>query len=201
MASLAGSLFQAQRMAPATDAYLMPSTPLSNRIGRAVWTIAHALLFRFSPRPLHAWRASLLRLFGARLGADCHVYPGARIWAPWNLECADAVAIADGAIVYNAAPVRLGSHSVVSQQAYLCTATHDIDAPDFPMRSLPITIGARAWIGARASVCPGVTVAEGAVLGMNGVATRDLAAWTVYAGVPARAVKLRRRPDGPADGA
>jgi putative colanic acid biosynthesis acetyltransferase WcaF len=138
----------------------------------------------------------LLRLFGARLGKDCHIYPGARIWAPWNLECADTVGIDDGAVIYNMALVRLGSHSVVSQDALLCTATHDIDDPDFPLRHAPITLGARAWVCARAVVCPGVSLGEGAVLGISAVATRDLAAWTVHGGIPARPIRQRARQHG-----
>ncbi len=180
-------------MAPHADPYLRASTPHGNRLGRLLWSVGYHTLFRFTPRPLHAWRAFVLRLFGARLGRNCHVYPGARIWAPWNLECDDVVGIADGAVIYNAATIRLGSHSVISQEAYLCSATHDIDDPAFPMTSSPITVGRHAWICARATVCPGVTVSEGAVLGLNGVATKDLAPWTVYAGIPARAIKKREQ--------
>jgi putative colanic acid biosynthesis acetyltransferase WcaF len=181
------------------DPYLQPMTSLSSRVGRALWGVVWLALFRPSPRPLHAWRAMLLRLFGARLGRDCHVYAGARIWAPWNLVCDDAVGIADGVVVYNPAPIRLGSHVVLSQDAYLCGATHDCDDPAFPMVNRPITVGAYAWICARASVCPGVEVGEGAVLGLGSVATRPLKPWTVYAGQPARAVRARKRGRGPHD--
>jgi putative colanic acid biosynthesis acetyltransferase WcaF len=179
------------------DPYLAPMTPLSSRLGRAVWGIAYLLLVRFSPRPLHAWRAAVLRAFGAKLGPDCHVYPGARIWAPWNLRCDDAVGIADGAVIYNPALIRLGSHVVISQDAYLCGATHDIEDPAFPMLSKPITIGSYAWICARAVVGPGIEVGEGAVLGLSGVATHDLMPWTVYGGVPARVLKHRKLKRGP----
>lgn len=178
---------------PADDPYLGANTSTRNRAGRALWIVTWALLGRPSPRPLHAWRSLLLRLFGAQLGAHCHVYPGATVWAPWNLVCDDTVGIADGVVIYNAAPVRLGSHCVVSQDAYLCTATHDFDNAAFPMISRPITIGAYAWICARACVCPGVQVGEGAVLGLASIATRDLEAWTVHAGHPARAIRARRR--------
>ena len=178
--------------ATAADPYLSASMPLSNRAARAVWSVAYTLLVRYSPRPCHAWRAAVLRLFGAQLGPDCHIYPGARIWAPWNLICENAVGIADGVTVYNPALIRLCSHSVISQDAYLCGATHDIDDPTFPMVSLPITVGRYAWVCARAVVCPGVHVGEGAVLAWAGVATHDLEPWTVYGGVPAKVLRVRR---------
>jgi putative colanic acid biosynthesis acetyltransferase WcaF len=182
---------------PPTDSYLGPSLPLRNRLARALWGVVNLALVRYSPRPCHAWRAMVLRLCGATLGPDCHVYAGAKIWAPWNLICEDAVGIADGAVIYTPAPIRLGSHCVVSQDAYLCGATHDIDNPAFPMVSSPITVGAYAWICARAVVCAGVTVGEGAVLGLASVATRDLQPWTVYAGAPARRLRNRRHPLAP----
>ena len=176
-----------------TDPFLRPQTSRRSRIGRAAWHVVYALLFRPSPRPLHAWRAFLLRRFGAKVGTHCHVYPAARIWAPWNLVCDEFSSIADEAVVYNAATVHLKSHAVVSQQAYVCTASHDFDDPQFPMTVRPISIGRYAWICARACVLPGVNVGDGAVLALGAVATRDLGEWGVFAGVPAKRIGERRR--------
>jgi putative colanic acid biosynthesis acetyltransferase WcaF len=181
-------------MSPAAqpdDPYLRPSFSVSNRMGRLIWSIIWALLFRPSPRPFHAWRAFLLRGFGAKLGPNCHFYPRSRVWAPWNLECADGVTLGDEAEIYNPSLVTMGSHAIVSQQAYICGATHDYNDPAFPLISFPMSLGAYSWVCARASVSPGVNVGEGAVLGLGSVATRDLEPWTVYAGVPAQRVKQR----------
>jgi putative colanic acid biosynthesis acetyltransferase WcaF len=177
----------------AADPYLRPAFSASDRIRRLIWNICWAVLYRFSPRPLHGWRAMLLRLFGATMGPDCHFYPGSKIWAPWNLVCAEQVTAADGVEIYNPAPLILGSHAILSQGAYLCGATHDYDDPGFPLLAYAMQVGAYAWVCARASVAPGVQVGEGAVLGLGSVATRNLEAWTVYAGAPAVKVKERRR--------
>jgi putative colanic acid biosynthesis acetyltransferase WcaF len=143
---------------------------------------------------MHAWRAFLLRCFGAKLGINCHIYAKCEIWAPWNLRCDEGDSVADGAVIYNAAPVHLGSYAIVSQNAYLCAATHDIDDPAFPMITAPIFIGPYAWICARASFLPGVTVREGAVLGLGATTSKDLDAWQVYGGMPARRIRERKRP-------
>jgi putative colanic acid biosynthesis acetyltransferase WcaF len=176
-----------------TDPYLQPQTSARNRLLRGAWHVVCALLFRPSPRPLHAWRAFLLRLFGANLGANCRIYAKSVIWAPWNLSCDEGACIADGAVIYNAAPVHVGSHAIVSQDAYICTATHDMDDPAFPMITSPVFLGRYSWICARASVLPGVRVNEGAVLGLGSVTSKDLEAWQVYAGVPAQRIRERRR--------
>lgn len=173
--------------------YRRTNTSIPNRIGRLAWGLVWLCLFRPTPRPLHRWRASLLRLFGARLGRDCHIYAGARIWAPWNLVCGNHVAIADGAEVYNPDTVSLGDNAIVSQHAFLCGASHDYNDAAFPMIWAPIRIGPFAWIGARATVQMGVSVGDGAVLALGAVATHNLEPWGVYAGIPARRIKSRRR--------
>ncbi len=176
----------------AADPYLRPSFPLSDRIKRQIWNCCWLVFYRLSPRPFHGWRAFLLRLFGAKMGSDCHFYPRARIWAPWNLICADQVSAGDDAEIYNPAPVRLGSHAIVSQGAYICGATHDYDNREFPLIAYPMEIGAHAWICARAIVGPGADVGEGAILGLGAVTTKNLEPWGVYAGNPAVKVKDRR---------
>ena len=177
----------------AADPYLRPAFSVGDRVRRLTWNICWLLLYRTSPRPLHAWRSMLLRLFGATMGPNCHFYPASKVWAPWNLVCADQVTAADGAEIYNPAPVRGGSHAILSQDAYVCGATHNYDDAAFPLLAYAMSIGAYAWVCARASVAPGVNVGDGAVLGLGSVATRNLAAWTVYGGSPAVKVKERRR--------
>jgi len=177
----------------AEDAYLRPAFSTGNKVKRLLWGACWLLLYRTSPRPLHAWRSTLLRTFGATMGADCHFYPASKVWAPWNLVCADQVTAGDEAEIYNPATMRFGSHAIVSQGAYLCGATHDFDDPAFPLLAYEMSFGAYCWICAKACVGPGVNVGEGAVLGLASVASRDLEAWGVYAGTPAVKVKERKR--------
>jgi putative colanic acid biosynthesis acetyltransferase WcaF len=184
----------AERLKDAGDPYRQPAFSAGNRARRLLWNITALLLMRTSPRAAHAWRAFLLRLFGAKLGEHCHIYPAVKIWAPWNLRCEDHVAMADGVEVYNPALVTFGSHAIVSQGAYICGATHDYNDPAFPLLAYRMALGAYSWICARAAVAPGVHVGEGAVLGLGAVATRDLQPWTVYGGNPAEIVRERAQP-------
>ena len=166
----------------------------SNRAVRALWGAVWLLLFRPSPRPLHRWRCGLLRLFGARLGDHVHIYPGVRVWAPWQLEVGDRVGVGDGATLYNMGPLRIGSHAVISQGAHLCGGTHDIDSPNFQLRARPIEIGDHVWVCADAFVGPGVRIAPGCVLGARSVALKSIdEPWTVWAGHPAKRVRERTR--------
>lgn len=175
----------------APDAFTGPSFSLSNRMARVVWNVAYHLLFRPSPRPLHAWRSFLLTLFGARLGRGCHIYPRAVIWAPWNLVCGPQVGVADGAILYNQGLISLGNRTVISQGSHLCTGTHDYENYGFRLLTQPIQVGNNAWLAAECFIHPGVVIGNGTVVGARSVVTKDLPEWMVCAGNPCKPIKPR----------
>src|SRR5947207_7844435 len=162
-----------------------------NRLARAAWTVAWGLFCRLSPRSLHVWRRAWLRLFGARLGPGVAIYPSARVWAPWNLEMAEGSGIADGVDCYNVDRIVLDAGAIVSQYAFLCTASHDITDPGRRLITAPIRLGRSSWVCAGAFVHPGITVGEGAVVAARSVVVKDVAPWTVVAGNPAKFLKPR----------
>jgi putative colanic acid biosynthesis acetyltransferase WcaF len=158
-------------------------------------------LFRLSPRPCFAFRNALLRLFGAKVGSNVHIYPSTHIYFPWNLEIGDWSSIGEWTLVYNLGPVRIGQHSTISQRVHLCAGTHDYTDPSMPLMKPPITIGNSVWVCADAFVGPSVVVDDGAVVGARGVVVRNVPEWTVVAGNPAKPVKARVKPkvDQPRD--
>lgn len=168
-----------------------PSFSLKNRIARTVWNITAILLFRFSPKPFHGWRSFLLRIFGAKVGSGVHVYPGVKIWAPWNLKLDDECGIANGVILYSQDKITIGQKVVISQGAHLCAGTHDYNQPGFPLVTMPIVIENYAWIAAEAFVHPGITVGKGSIIGARAVVTKDMPQWMICAGNPCIPIKER----------
>jgi putative colanic acid biosynthesis acetyltransferase WcaF len=168
------------------DPFTQPSFALSNRIARALWGLVWALFFRTSPRPFHAWRRFLLRSFGATIGQNVNIYPDVKIWAPWSLSVGNRVGIANGVTLYNMAKLTVGDNCVISQGAHLCGGTHDIDSANFQLLAKPITLGNHVWICADVFVGPGVTIADGCVLGARAVLCKSITAeWTLWNGNPA----------------
>lgn len=163
---------------------------------RWLWLAVQATLFRWSPRPLHGFRAWLLRLFGADIPAPGRVvvFPTARITFPWRLALAPRAMIGPHVHLYNLAPIRLGFGANVSQHCHLCAGTHDFTRWDMPLVARPITIAANAWLGADVFVGPGVTVGELCVVGARSVVVRDLPPRTICAGSPCRPLKPRPEP-------
>jgi putative colanic acid biosynthesis acetyltransferase WcaF len=168
-----------------------PTYSFANRAFRGIWSLAWLLLASWTPPPLHSWRRWLLRAFGAKVAPTAIIYGGARIWYPPNLELGHYATIANGVTLYCVETIRLADYAIVSQDATLCTAGHDIEDKDFQTVARPITILRRAWVGTEAYVGPGVTIGEGAVLGARGCAYKDLDPWTVHGGNPARPIKPR----------
>jgi len=174
------------------DPYRGPSFSFGHRLRRQIWNVVWLLFFRPCPRPFHAWRNLLLRMFGARIGEHVHIYPSVRVWAPWNLAIGNCVGIGDGANVYCMDRITIGDYATVSQGVHLCAGSHDFNASNFQLITAPITVGERVWLCADAFVGPGVSIAEGSVVGARGVVTKSLAEpWCVWAGVPARQVGVR----------
>jgi len=56
-----------------------------------------------------------------------------------------------------------------------------------------VTFEKYSGCGVNCSIMPGVTFGEGAILGANSLATKDLEPWTIYVGSPAKPVKKRKK--------
>jgi len=173
------------------DAYVRPSFSKKNKIRRLFWNVCWLMLCRWTPNTMHRWRITVLKWFGAKIGETNFIYPSCIIWAPWLLITEDVVTIAPGVEIYNPGGVMLGHHTILSQGAYICGASHDYNSINFTYLQKQIIIEPYVWICAKAVVLPGVHCYEGAVLGAASVTSKNLESWTVYGGNPARSIKKR----------
>ena len=87
--------------------------------------------------------------------------------------------------------IDIGDNVQLAHEVLLLTTTHEIGPPQVRAGKhviAPVRIGRGAWLGARSTILPGVTVGEGAVVGAGSVVTKDVAPHTVVGGVPARVI-------------
>ena len=170
--------------------------PRHEVLRRGLWALVQATFFRWSPRPLHGFRARLLRLFGAEIPAPglVVVFPTAKITFPWRLTLAPRSMVGPNVTLYNLGPITLQRGANVSQNCHLCAGTHDFYRWAMPLVTSPIVIGENAWLGADVFVGPGVTVGELSVVGARSVVVKDLPPRMICAGNPCRPLKPRREP-------
>lgn len=161
----------------------------SKRLKMVIWEYVWMLMCQWTPKPLNAWRLGWLCLFGAKIRGRPFVHQRARIAIPWNLSLHDHACLGDGTNAYCLGLIEIGEGATVAQEAYLCTGSHDFTSPALPLQTAPITIGAHAFIGARAFILPGVIIGEYAIVGACSVVTRDVKPSAVVAGNPARNLK------------
>lgn len=153
-----------------------------------------------------------------QIGKDCFIAPEARLFA----EPGRPIIIGDGsyiaADVVMHGPVTLGQQVSINHHASLdggrkgivigdqsrlaayCSLyafNHGLDAGrsicEQPVTSLGITLGRDVWLGAHVGVVDGVTLEDGAVAGMNAVVTKNVDAYTLVAGSPARVIGQRQK--------
>jgi putative colanic acid biosynthesis acetyltransferase WcaF len=153
-------------------------------------------VFRWSPRPFHAWRALLLKAFGANIPelGKVVVFPTAKILFPWKLTLLPRAMVGPYVNVYNLARIRLEYGANVSQNCHLCAGTHDYTRWEMPLVAREIVIGPNAWLGADVFVGPGVAVGELCVVGARSVVVKNLPPRTICVGSPCRPVRERNVP-------
>lgn len=157
---------------------------------QVIWYAANRLLLQ-SWLPGSRWRKILLVIFGAEVGKGVVIKPGVRVKFPWRLKVGDYTWVGEDVWVDNLAEVVIGSHVCISQGAYLCTGSHNWSAEAFDLITKGIIIEDHAWVGARASLAPGASMAVGAVLSMSSLGCGEISSWTIYAGTPAVAQRAR----------
>ncbi len=163
-----------------------------NIMARVAWNIVYMFLFRPFPTIIfEKWRNFILRIFGAKIGKHTSIRASAKIWAPWNLEIGENSCIDNRVNCYNPGKIKIGNKVVISAGAFICTPSHDISSPAFPMIPSTITIKDCAWIASEAFIGPKVTIGEYAVVGARACVFKDVEPWSVVGGNPAVFLKKR----------
>jgi putative colanic acid biosynthesis acetyltransferase WcaF len=150
---------------------------------QVAWVVTSRLVFQAWWLPARM-RPKILRKFGATIGEGVLIRERVRVHWPWKLTIGDHSWIGEGAWLLNLEPITIGHDVCVSQEALLCTGSHDRHDPAFGYDNGPIVIEAGAWVAARAIVLRGVVVGAGAVIP---------AGQTVSASVPANELAGARR--------
>ncbi|WP_353949127.1 sugar O-acetyltransferase [Sporolactobacillus sp. Y61] len=137
-------------------------------------------------------RKKILKALLAECGENCYVEPPLRVNWGSNTHFGNGVYANFNLTLVDDGPVYVGSNVMFGPNVTIATAGHPIH-PYLRKKSLQfnlaITIGDNVWIGANASVLPGITIGENSVIGAGSVVTKDIPANVVAVGNPCKILR------------
>lgn len=121
---------------------------------------------------------------------------GVKIHSAKKIIVGNNVRIGENSYINGLGGLKIGNNVYMGPQIFMWTNNHNYNTPtslpfDGTSTNCPITIDDNVWIGARASIIPGVTIGEGAVIAMCSVVTKDVPPCAVVGGNPAKILKYR----------
>ncbi|MDE7347755.1 MAG: acyltransferase [Muribaculaceae bacterium] len=136
------------------------------------------------------------RLYLIDLAPNTAIYYGAEIRAGINLHISEGTIIGDKAILDARNGILIGRNVNFSSDVHIWTEQHDHSDPEFRClsdSSYQVKICDRAWIGPSVTILHSVTIGEGAVVAAGSVVTKDVAPFSIVAGIPAKKIGERNR--------
>ncbi|MFK5688335.1 sugar O-acetyltransferase [Ornithinimicrobium sp. LYQ92] len=135
-------------------------------------------------------RALMTRLTGRAVHESVTVFPPFYTEFGKNLSLGNDVFINMGCSFQDTGGITIGDGTLIGHGSTLTTLNHVLDPERrADMHPAPVTIGRHVWLGAGVTVVPGVSIGDGAIIGAGSVVTKDVAADTIVAGVPARLIR------------
>lgn len=135
-------------------------------------------------------RALFSELIGRPVDESFGLFPPFYTDCGKNIHVGKQVFINMGCKFQDQGGIFIGDGSLIGHNVVLATLNHAIPPEDrSSMLPAPIRIGRHVWIGANATVLPGVTIGDGAIIAAGAVVTRDVPENTIVGGVPARIMR------------
>jgi putative colanic acid biosynthesis acetyltransferase WcaF len=159
---------------------------------RIIWNFTWFLLTLFLPRrSFNFLKIFILKLFKAKISYKSIVYSSAKIYMPWNLYMDDFSCIGENVNIYNVDKIIIHRNVIISQNSYLCTASHNINSINHELITKPIIINSMVWIATDVYIGPGVEINEGAVIGARACVYKNVDSWIVVGGNPSKFLRKR----------
>jgi acetyltransferase-like isoleucine patch superfamily enzyme len=142
--------------------------------------------------PFHFVRLSFYRwVLKARIGAGSSIFMHVWFDTPGNLIIGSNTTINQKCRLDSRGGIEIGNNVSISPEVYILTAEHDIQSRTFAGITEKVSIGDYVFIGTRSTILPGVSLGKGCVVAAGAVVTKNVAPYTVVAGVPAKIVGMR----------
>lgn len=144
-------------------------------------------------------RYLVIRLF-SRTIKTASIADGVTIYFPWRVSMGSNSTLNQGVIIDGFGGVVIGDGVRIASGSVINTADHNFEDPEVYIYKQgyvcsPVVIADDVWIGANSCINKGVTIGKGAIVGAGSVVTRDVEAYSIVGGSPAKVIKRRAAPD------
>ncbi|BCW11830.1 hypothetical protein NtRootA4_28930 [Arthrobacter sp. NtRootA4] len=144
--------------------------------------------------PIHVFRLAMYRIiFGMEIGPHTSVHWRLAFFAPRGIAIGANSIVGNDCFLDGRLQLKIGDNVNIGGHVQIFTVGHDPQSRTFGTKGGPVYIGDRAYVATRATILPSVTVGEGAVVAAGAVVTKDVAPYTIVAGVPAVVIGERTR--------
>jgi putative colanic acid biosynthesis acetyltransferase WcaF len=141
--------------------------------------------------PSHFVRQSYLRALGMKIGRKVALMRGAKVIRPERISIGNNCIIGFDCFFGGEAGIQIGNNVNIASYGVLLGGHHDIDSPGFDSILIPIVIEDHCWLATRVTVTGGLRIHRGAVCAAGAVITKDVPAFQVVGGVPAKRIRDR----------
>lgn len=142
--------------------------------------------------PSHHFRRFMYRhVFGVHIGQGSIIHWQTRFFDPRGVRVGEYCNIGNNAFLDGRRGLTIGNRVATGAEIMIYTLQHDIDSPTFDVTGGPVIIEDYVYIGPRAIILPNVRVGYGAVIAAGAVVTKDVPAYAVVGGAPARFIRER----------
>ncbi len=142
--------------------------------------------------PLWSVRKYIFSFAGVKIGKGTTIHMGCKFFEPKNVIIGEDTIIGDRAFLDGRAKLTIGNHVDIASEVMIYNSEHDINDPSFKARDEVVTIEDYVFIGPRTIILPGVTISEGAIVAAGAVVTKNVAAFSIVGGVPAKVIGQRK---------
>ena len=156
------------------------------------WYLSTKLIPSLPSQHLRNWG---MRKMGINMSENVKFFGDFQVRNPKGITIEDGVSIGPKVLLDGRSGLTIKRNAVIAYDAIIWTLNHDYNDKQFCGKGAPVVIGAYAWICSRAIIMPGITVGEGAVVASGAIVTKDVAAYSIVGGVPAKEIGKRNKLD------
>ena len=168
---------------------------IKNRIFTVLLEFELMLLRFVGYIPSHIIRNVFYLMAGIKMGKGSAIHMWANFFDPRGIEIGQDTIIGDHCFLDGRDSLKIGDHVDIASQVLIYNSEHDLEDENFKAITAPVEIGDYVFIGPRAIILPGVKIGKGAVVAAGAVVTKNVDAFKIVGGVPAREIRERTLKD------